>query len=301
VGLLVLVLGSAAGGGVPQWNSSSLACELARSGDPRSPSRTQTGLAIGTGDGAWWLIDASPDLRAQISATSALHPHGSLRGSPIRGVILTGADVDKIAGLLTLREGHAFTLLATPTVLALLDESRIFGVLDPSIVVRSPLDLGRPVELAPDLRITPFAVPGKAPRFAEKASEPTWGSAEHTIGLLVEGGGRRVVHVPGCATPSSDVVARCAGADAVLFDGTLWSDDEMIRLGASRKSGRRMGHACIAGPEGTISAFAQAQVGRKIFIHLNNTNAALVADTLERAELERAGWEVAYDGMELAW
>lgn len=299
--LRVLVLGSAAGGGVPQWNSSSPACELARAGDPRSPPRTQTGLAIGVGEGSWWLLDASPDLRAQLSSTPSLHPRGELRGSPIRGVVLTGADVDKIAGLLTLREGHPFTLHATRTVLALLDDSPIFDVLDRSIVARSPLDLDRPVELAPDLRVTPFAAPGKAPRFAERASDPTWGSAEHTIGLVIEGGGRRVVHVPGCVTPSSEVVARCAGADAVLFDGTLWSDDEMIRLGASSKSGRRMGHACIAGPEGTIAAFAEARVARKVFLHLNNTNPVLIADTPERAELERAGWEVAFDGMELAW
>jgi pyrroloquinoline quinone biosynthesis protein B len=292
----VIVLGSAAGGGVPQWNSASEACRLARAGDPRSPARTQAGLAV-SGDGAsWWLLDASPDLRAQIASAPALHARGgdggapAVRGSPIRGVVVTGADVDKIAGLLTLREGQPLVLWATRAVLGALDVNPVFEVLDRAVVARRPLPLDEPVRLDDRLRITAFAVPGKAPRWAEDPADPTAGGAGHAVGLLVDDGSSRLAYVPGCAAVTDEVVRRVDGAGALLFDGTLWTDDEMLRLGASPKTGRRMGHVAMSGPEGAVALLAGARVGRRIFIHVNNTNPALVTGSPERRAVEAAGW-----------
>lgn len=301
----VIVLGSGAGGGVPQWNSGGSACRLARAGDARSPARTQTGIAV-SGDGAsWWLLDAAPDLRVQLAATPALHPrrdrpNGGLRDSPIRGVIVTGADVDKIAGLLTLREGQPLVLWATRTVLGLLDENRIFEVLDRDRVARRALPLEELVRLEGGLRLTAFAVPGKAPRWAEDPADPLSGSPEHAVALAIEDErGGRLVYAPGCAAITDDLARRIDGASVLLLDGTLWSDDEMIRLGASTKTGRRMGHVAMSGPDGALARLRQVQVGRRLFVHLNNTNPALLEGSPERAGVAAAGWEIAHDGMEL--
>lgn len=301
----LIVLGSGAGGGVPQWNSGGDACRLARSGDPRSPARTQTGVAV-SGDGvSWWLLDASPDLRVQLAATPALHPRvdrsdGPLRDSPIRGVIVTGADVDEIAGLLTLREGQPLVLLATRAVLELLDRNPIFEVLDRDRVTRRALPLDEPMRLDAALRVTAFAVPGKAPRWAEDPANPLGGSPEHAVALAVEDDrGGRVIYAPGCAAITDELVRRIEGASLLLLDGTLWTDDEMLRLGASTKTGRRMGHVAMSGPDGALARLADVQVGRRLFVHVNNTNPALLADSAERAALAAAGWDVAHDAMEI--
>lgn len=300
-----IVLGSAAGGGVPQWNSGGAACRLARAGGGEVPARTQTGLAV-SGDGeGWWLLDASPDLRVQLAATPPLHPrpdrpNGGLRDSPIRGVVVTGADVDKIAGLLTLREGQPLTLWASREVLALLDDNPIFEVLDRDRVARRALPLDEPVRLDGSLRVTAFAVPGKAPRWAEDPADPLASAPGHAIALSIEDErGGRLAYVPGCAAITDELAARIDGARVLLFDGTLWSDDEMIRLGASVKTGRRMGHVAMSGPDGALARLRHLDVGRKLFVHLNNTNPALLEGTPERAEVTVAGWEIAHDGLEI--
>ena len=301
----VIVLGSGAGGGVPQWNSGGAACRLARAGDPRAPARTQTGVAV-SGDGtSWWLLDAAPDLRVQLAATRALHPrrdrpNGGLRDSPLRGVIVTGADVDKIAGLLTLREGQPLVLWASRTVLSLLDQNPIFEVLDRDRVARRPLPLDEPVRLEGGLRLTAFAVPGKAPRWAEDPRDPLSGSPEHAIALDVQDeSGGRLVYAPGCAAITDDLIRRIDGARVLLLDGTLWSDDEMIRLGASTKTGQRMGHVAMSGADGALARLRQVEVGRRLFVHINNTNPVLLDRSPERASVHAAGWELAHDGMEL--
>lgn len=313
--LRVVVLGSAAGGGFPQWNSAGPGCVRARAGDPAARPRTQCSVAVsGDGGARWALLNAAPELTAQIAATPALHPRptgGAIRHSPISAVVLTGGEVDTVAGLLSLRERHAFAIYASAPTLAVLDANPIFEALDRRIVARRVLALGERVALrdghdAPlGLAVTPFAVPGKVPLFLERdGADPGVAEDGETVGLLVEAeddpGTGPLAFVPGCARMTDALRARLSGAGAVLFDGTLYEDDEMIRAGAGPKTGARMGHMSVAGPGGTLAAFEGVPVGRRILIHLNNTNPLLLADGPQRAAVAAAGWEVAEDGMEFA-
>lgn len=301
--LRAIVLGAAAGGGFPQWNSAGPGCLRARAGDPAAPARNQASLAVSADGARWVVLNASPDLRAQIGATPALHPRpGSLRNSPIAAVVLTGAEVDTIAGLLTLRERQAFVLYGGPAALATLDANPIFRVLDPAIVPRRTLPLGEAVALADaagdplGLTLEAFAVPGKVPLFEEAGADPGRADDGATIGVAVCAGGAPLLFIPGCAAMTPALAARIAGADTLLFDGTLFTDDEMIRAGAGPKTGARMGHMSI---DASIAALRDIPVRRRIFIHINNTNPVLLADSPERAQVAAAGWEVAQDGMEL--
>jgi pyrroloquinoline quinone biosynthesis protein B len=304
----LIVLGSAAGGGFPQWNSNAPGCRRARSGDPGALARTQASVAISADGASWFLLNAAPDLRAQIQATPALWPSQGLRSSPIAGVVLTGGDVDAIAGLLHLRERHRFAVYATRSVLDVLATNRIFDVLARDCVARHALPLDEPVALAaPDggasgLSVRAFAVPGKIPLYLEGPDfDPSHVTEDDTtIGLEIgDTSGPRGFFIPGCATMTPRLAARLAGAPLVLFDGTLWADDEMIRLGLGAKTGRRMGHMSVAGPEGTLAIFRDLGVARKILVHINNSNPLLLEDAPERQTARAAGWEVAYDGMEL--
>lgn len=298
----LIVLGSAAGGGFPQWNSNAPACRLARQGDSGAFARSQTSVAVSTDGTSWYVLNAAPDLRAQIQATPALWPREGLRSSPIAGVALTGGDVDAIAGLLTLRERHTFSLYATRSVLGVLAANRIFDVLSPECVTRTELPLDEPVALgASGLSLIAFAVPGKVPLYLEGENfDPTrFTEDDTTVGFEIRHGAARAFFIPGCATMTPGLAARLTGAPLVLFDGTLWTDDEMIRLGLGAKSGRRMGHMSVADPDGTIAAFRDLGVARRVLIHINNSNPVLLEDSPERRAARAAGWEVAYDGMEL--
>jgi len=305
----VLVLGAGAGGGFPQWNSNSDGCRRARAGDPCARTATQASVGVSADGRRWFLINAAPDLREQINREPHLHPSEGLRSSPIAGIILTNGDVDAIAGLLHLRERTPFKIYAHPRIFAVLDANPIFKVLAPDVVTRETLSTGTTTALCgPDgvdsgLRLTPFAVPGKIALYMESAGAGgNFGTQEgDTIGLEItrDGQAGRVVFIANCAAVDETVRARCAGADLLFFDGTLWRDDEMVTRREGVKTGRRMGHISMAGPEGSIAALADLDIRRRIFIHINNTNTALLSDSPERAELEAAGWRVAEDGMEV--
>lgn len=301
-----LVLGAAAGGGFPQWNSHAPACQRARRGDPAARPRTQASLAVSADGVRWFLLNASPDLRQQIEQTPALHPRSGLRSSPIAGVALTGGDVDAIAGLLTLRERQPLMLYASAKVHGVLEANPIFRVLAPDVVQRRPLPLGQAVALQlPEggdsgLTLELFAVPGKVPLYLEEGGgAPPIVEGEDTVGAVVSDGRTQLHYIPGCAAMSPALARRLRGAELVLFDGTLWRDDEMIRAGIGTKTGARMGHMSIGGPQGTLAAFAELGVRRKLLVHLNNSNPVLLDDSPERAAVAAAGWEVAYDGLEL--
>jgi pyrroloquinoline quinone biosynthesis protein B len=306
--LMVRVLGSAAGGGFPQWNSAGPGCQRARAGDPAAQPRTQTSLAVSADGKRWVLLNAAPELTHQIIATPALHPapaHGAVRHSPIAAAVLTGAEVDTVAGLLSLREGHAFALYAAPATLAALRANPIFNVLNPVVVARRALPLDAPLALQDaageplGVEVLAFAVPGKVALFQEKGADPGRADAGETVGLRVSAGGPALFFIPGCAAMTEALGARLRGAACVLFDGTLWQDDEMILAGAGSKTGARMGHMSVSGPQGTLTAFAGLDVRRKILIHLNNTNPVLLDDSPERTIVTQAGWDVAEDGMEI--
>jgi len=264
--------------------------------------RSQASLAVSADGGeSWAVVNASPDLRAQIAATPSLHPragHGA-RHSPIAAVVLTGAEVDTVMGLLHLRERHAFAIHAAPQALAVLDANPIFRALDPERVPRRALPLGEACEVLPGLSVEAYAVPGKVPLFAETGgADPGRADDGEAIGLSLSAGGSEALHyIPGCAAMTPALAARLSGAACVLFDGTLFEDDEMLRLGAGPKTGRRMGHMPVLE---TLAAFAGLGVRRRILTHINNTNPILLDDSPERAQLHAAGWEVAEDGMEIA-
>lgn len=294
-------MGSAAGGGVPQWNCGAELCRRARAGDPLCPARTQTGLALSANGRDWILIGASPDLPEQIRNTSALHPApGETRASPIAAVVLTGADVDAIGGLLSLRERQAFDLLATGRVHASLDANLIFEVLGREVVRRRPVALDEPVELVGGATIELFAVPGKPPLWREAEEGIAHREDEATVGVMVRHGRARLAHIPGCAALTPSLAERLAGVDLLFFDGTLWSDEEMRLSGAGEKTGARMGHMSLSGPGGTLAAFDAVPARRKLLIHLNHTNPVVADDSPERARVKALGWDVAHDGLRIS-
>jgi pyrroloquinoline quinone biosynthesis protein B len=252
------------------------------------------------------LLNASPDLRQQIEQTPALWPHEGLRSTPITAVVLTGGDVDAIAGLLTLRERQAFSLLATLPVHAVLDDNSIFEVLDRDIVRRQPIMLdvpcpiGRPDGALTGLTVTLFAVPGKVPLYLEQPGRtPTLDETGQTVGAAISDGRATLFYIPSCAAMTPALANRLRGAEAVFFDGTLWTDDEMVRAGLGPKTGMRMGHMSVSGPDGTLAAFEGLGVRRRILLHINNSNPILLDDSPERAQVAAAGWDVAFDGMEV--
>jgi pyrroloquinoline quinone biosynthesis protein B len=293
-----VVLGSAAGGGFPQWNSNAEGCRRARAQDSGALARTQASLAVSADGERWVLLNASPDLREQITRTPELHPRHGLRSSPICSVALTGADIDVIAGLLNLRESQPFSLFATAQIHATLDANPIFEVLRRDIVLRRTVRLGEPVDLDTGLTLEFIAVPGKVALYLEAEDPaPAISENENTVAAIVSDGSHRLFYIPGCATMTGELAERLEGADIVFFDGTLWRDDEMIVAGLGPKTGRRMGHMSLSGSDGTIAAFERIEVDRKVIIHMNNSNPVLLADSTERAEAEAAGWIVGHDGM----
>ena len=249
------------------------------------------------------VLNASPDIRQQISENPPLHPRKGARHSPISAVVLTNGDVDHVAGLLTLRESTPFTIHASDRVLAVLKANSIFNVLNPEFVTRSVIALEAPFAPAPGLEVEAFAVPGKVALYLEDAgSGDNFGTRDgDTVGLSLRetATGRSFFYIPGCAAMPDDLARRLAGAPLVLFDGTLFENDEMIACGEGIKTGQRMGHMSISGPTGVLAAFENLGVARRIFIHINNTNPVLLDDSHERATVEAAGWEVAWDGMEI--
>lgn len=308
----IRILGSAAGGGFPQWNCNYRLSRAARAGMSSVRSRTQSSLAA-TADGQGWvLFNASPDIRQQIAETSDLQPRGDgpLRSTPIRAVVLTNADVDHVAGLLSLRERQPFAIYAAAPVLAVLTENPIFNVLDPTIVPRRPLPLNETVEICDaegrftGVRVESFVVAGKIALYLENPAQPgaDYSSEEgDTIGLRITSGGndKAVFYIPGCARIDPVLRTRLSGAALLLFDGTLYTDDEMIAAGVGPKTGRRMGHISMSGEEGSIAGLAGVTINRRIFVHINNTNPVLDETSAEHAAVLARGWEIAHDGMEV--
>lgn len=308
--MIIRVLGAAAGGGFPQWNCNCRNCADVRSGKSGFRARTQSSLAVSANGTDWVLFNASPDLRQQINDTPALAaaPNGKLRNSPIKAVVVTNGDVDHISGLLNLRELESFTVYAAPRVLGVLQSNTVFNVLSPRVVERVALPLREPITLSGagtnlGLTIEAFPVPGKIALYLEDpAAGASLGTREDdTIALHVSapGSGRSFYYIPACANLDASLGQRIEGAPLVFFDGTLYTDDEMIAQGLMPKTGARMGHMSISGPTGSIAAFRDLGVARRVFVHINNSNPVLDENSEARKATEAAGWEVGYDGMEI--
>jgi pyrroloquinoline quinone biosynthesis protein B len=294
------VLGSGAGGGVPQWNCACENCTLARAGDPRVACRTQDSIAVtGRGD-RWLLVNASPDIGAQLARFAPLHPRGP-RDTPIAAVALTNGDLDHVVGLLTLRESQPFAVLATERVRAgLVDRNAMLRTLarTPDQVAWRTLELGREVILDDvGVGVAALAAPGKLPVHLVGLVEP---SPEDNVALRIRDlASGKTVAVATAVGSLEGIDALLGRADAVFFDGTFWTEDELIALGLGKARARDMAHVPIGGAGGSLERLAGLG-GRRIFTHVNNTNPILREGSSERAAVEKAGWEVAFDGLEVS-
>jgi pyrroloquinoline quinone biosynthesis protein B len=308
----VKIVGSAAGGGFPQWNCNYRLSREARAGSSSIRARTQSSVAVSSDGVGWVLFNASPDIRQQIAATPELQPNpdSQLRSTPICAVVLTNADVDHIAGLLSLRERQPFALYATVQVLAALAANPVFNVLDPAIVPRRELPSHGDVEIRradgreTGVSVEIFAVPGKVALYLEDPGRPDAdfrSDSGDTIAVRIHDGrdDRSAFYIPGCARIDLDLRSRLAGAACLLFDGTVYTDDEMIVARVGTKTGARMGHLHMSGADGSIAMLADVPVTRRIFVHINNTNPVLDEDSAEYAAVTGAGWEISHDGMEI--
>jgi pyrroloquinoline quinone biosynthesis protein B len=308
--MIVKVLGSAAGGGFPQWNCNGNHSSSVRAGAAGYKARLQSSLAV-TADGAnWVLLNASPDIRQQINETPELQPvkSGALRNSPIKAVVVTNADVDHITGLLSLREGQPFSIYAADRVLATLNSNSIFDVLAADKVHRITFELDKPTRVEGagvdlGLIVEPFAVPGKVALFLEKGDAfNNFGSRDgDTIGLKITDAktGKSFFYVPGVAEIDPPLADKIRGAELIFLDGTLFTDDEMVTQGLLNKTGQRMGHISVSGPDGSIAALSKLNVKRRIYVHINNSNPILDERSEARKVVEASGWEVGFDGMEV--
>ncbi|MFL5574410.1 MAG: pyrroloquinoline quinone biosynthesis protein PqqB [Gemmatimonadaceae bacterium] len=295
-----ILLGSAAGGGVPQWNCWCPVCHAARESPRRVVPRTQSSLAVSADGQRWFLCNASPDVREQI-ARLPRGDDGALRRSPIEGVVLTDAELDHSLGIVLLREAGRLRLTATCAVARtlerdsrLLPTTRAFAEVSVTeLSLDEPAPLRYRDESPSGLELLAFAVPGDPPRFASESM------AGHTVGLLIRdtATGGTCAYVPGCGALDPSVVERVAGADVLLFDGTFWSDDELITLGVGTRRAVELGHAPMSGDGGSLLTLATLPSRRKIYTHVNNTNPVLVEGSAERIEVIRAGCEIGVDGV----
>jgi pyrroloquinoline quinone biosynthesis protein B len=300
------VLGSAAGGGLPQWNCACENCTLVRAGDPRIQARTQDSLALtrGAAGDRWMLVNASPDVLRQIERFPPLHPRAA-RDTPIGAIALTNGDLDHVLGLLSLRESQPLVVLATERVRSgLVERNAMLRTLarTPDQVTWRTLELGRELIVdAVGLGVTAVAAPGKLPVHLMGAIEA---SAEDNVALRVRDLASGRVCVVATAVGALDgIEATIRGAGLVLFDGTFWSDDELVTQSLGKSRARDMAHVPVGGETGSLARFERIDglgAARRVYTHINNTNPMLREGSPERATVERAGWEVSFDGMEIA-
>jgi pyrroloquinoline quinone biosynthesis protein B len=298
----VVLLGSAAGGGFPQWNCWCPGCRTARSSPAAAHPRSQSSAAVSEDGRHWFLLNASPDVRDQVARLHNSTPDGA-RHVPVEGVVLTDAELHHTLGLVLLREAGRLPIYATAAVTRILeDDSRLLPTVRAfSDLPVTTLELGQRTSLLhrdgtpSGLAVDAFTVPADPPRFASHAAH------DHTIGLMVReaASGIACAFVPGCGRLDGELLERLAAADALLFDGTFWSDDELIALGVGRKTARQMDHLPIGGADGSLEQLAALPCRYRIYTHINNTNPILLEQSAERASVTRAGMMVGFDGLRL--
>ena len=303
------ILGSAAGGGFPQWNCNCRNCQSLRAGTFPGKSRTQTQVAISRDGISWFLLNASPDLRLQIEATPALHPRNEKRESPIAGVVITSGDLDQITGLLSLRELQRFTIYCTASIRRVLRKhNSVFAMLNrvPDQVSWTEIKPGESFPLVTTsgadsgLRCEPFSLGSRYPAYVSPSSSSGLSPQEASLGLMVEASsGTRLAYLPAVPAIDDALLQRVEKADLLLFDGTFWSEDELIRVQGSGATARDMGHIPVDSEDGSLRKLAGLRRPRKVFLHVNNTNPMLDESSAEYREVRSAGWEVAGDGWHL--
>jgi pyrroloquinoline quinone biosynthesis protein B len=246
-------------------------CALFWQSDPRVQRRTQSSIAVSTDTKNWVLINCSPDIREQIGAITALQPSIGVRHSPIVSVVLTNGDIDHIGGLINLRESHGFTIWASAAVIDQINANPIFGVLNRNVVILRTIEPKVSFSPVAGLDMTAFDVPGKIPLYREEQETPDVSRNGNTVGMHVRHNGRTLSYVPGCGLIDAQLLADLHDTNALLFDGTLWTDDEMLRTQTGMKTGRRMGHVPVSGADGSMAQLQSLGISQKFFVHLNNT------------------------------
>jgi len=305
--MLINILGSAAGGGFPQWNCNCRNCRSLRDGTFKGRPRTQTQVAICQDNRTWFLLNASPDLRTQIEATPVLHPRNHGRNSPIGGVLLTIGDIDQVAGLLSLRELQPFPIYCTPSIRRILQEDNsMFAMLnrvpgqvswtDISCDGRFCLQGERGVGI--DCRV--FSLGSRFPAYVSPDRSLALKQGDALLGVIASSSsGRRMAYMPAVPDADDSLLEQLEETDLLLFDGTFWSDDELIRMQGSGSTAGEMGHIPVSGADGSLRKLAGLRRPRKVFVHINNTNPMLDESGPEYAQVRAAGWEVAEDGWSL--
>lgn len=304
------ILGSAAGGGFPQWNCNCRNCHAQRSGTFSGKARTQTQIAVSNSSDSWFLLNASPDLRLQIEATAVLHPRRGHRGSPITGVVLTSADIDQVAGLLSLRELQPFRVYCTASLRRILqDDNSAFGMLNrvPAQVSWAEIPASDTFPLLSvegsesGLTCSTFSLGCRYPMYVSPRRVEELNPAEALLGLTIESeSGGRLAYMPAVPAINDALIERLESSDVVLFDGTFWTDEELIQVQGSGATAREMGHVPVSGPDGSLKRLGGSKRPRRIFIHVNNTNPMLNEAGPEYRAVRDAGWEIAEDAWSIA-
>ncbi len=304
----IKVLGSAAGGGFPQWNCSCTNCARVRQGNFSSRPRTQTQVAVSPDNAVWFLLNASPDLRAQLNAAPELAPQGP-KGPPIAAILLTSADVDAVMGLLHLREFHPLRIFSTRSVRRILtEENSLFRVLarsnPPARWEELPLDRLLPLVTQStggaksNLFVKAVPLEGAFPDYVSESLRRSLENEDAVIGLQFMQNEKRFFFAPNLPGRGESWKRRVTESHLALLDGTFWSDDELAKVQRGNKSPQEMGHLRLSGGSGLLDQLHLAAKTRRVLIHLNNTNPVLDEGSTERQAVVNAGWEVAYDGME---
>jgi pyrroloquinoline quinone biosynthesis protein B len=299
----VKILGSAAGGAFPQWNCACANCRAVRAGTFRGKPRSQTQVAITQDGHSWFLLGASPDLRAQIESTTELHPREGLRQSPIAGVVLASADLDHVLGLLLLRELQPLRVYATPSIRRiLLEDNSMFGMLHriPDQAKWTDLESGKEFSLCDaqgedsGLRCRAWSLGNHYPAYVRAERQSQLSAGEASLGLFIDSeSGSRFAYMPAVPRIDDALLQQFESCEVLLFDGTFWSDDELIRVQGSGQTARQMGHIPV---ESVLAKLAAVRRPRKIFLHINNTNPMLDEASPEHRQVRDAGWEIAEDG-----
>jgi pyrroloquinoline quinone biosynthesis protein B len=296
-------MGTAAGGGFPQWNCWCPCCSSARVDPQAAWPRTQSSVAVSRDGSTWFLLNASPDVRDQLARLPSFAAHDGLRHVPVEGVVLTDAEIDHSLGIVLLREGRFLPLYTTAATYEVLDRhSHVLPVTRAfANVPWTELPLDGPIALRDrrgvesGLTVEAFAVPAGPPLFADTAG------TGHTVGLLVrqQGSSASCAFVPACGDLPADLLERLAGVDVLLFDGTFWSDDEIVALGIGSRTARQMDHLPVGGSDGSLERLSSLRGRHRVFTHINNTNPMLLEGSPQRAAVAAAGWTVGYDGLHI--
>jgi pyrroloquinoline quinone biosynthesis protein B len=302
----VKILGSGAGGGFPQWNCACANCGALRAGNFPGKARTQAQLAISADSRSWFLLGASPDLRAQIEATPELHPREGLRQSPIIGAVLANADIDHVLGLLLLRELQPLRVHTTDSIRRILaEDNSMFSMLQrvPAQLAWNRLTPGvifplqNPAGQDSGLRCRALSLGTHYPAYVAPARQSELSPGEASLGLIVESSsGKRLAYFPAVPQIDSVLLQEFESADVLLFDGTFWDDEELIRIQGSGQTARQMGHVPVSSEDGSLSRLAGLRHPRKMYVHINNTNPMLNEASPEYHLVRESGWEIAEDG-----